>query len=446
VKIAVLGGGGFRVPMVYGALLSHASRLGIDDVALYDIDASRLASIDPVLRGLERQRGVNLPFAAATDLDAALDGADFVFCAIRVGGLDGRVVDERVAVDAGVIGQETVGPGGIGFALRTIPVMLDLAERVAVRAPDAWFVNFTNPAGLVTEAIQEVLGGRAVGICDSPTALCRRVAGALGRPASSLRFDYFGLNHLGWLRGVYAGDEDLLPGLLADDEQLQSFEEGQLFGGEWLRALGMIPNEYLYFYYYAADAVGVLRSGVELRAEFLLRQQRPFYEAHWVSPEAALAGWLDTRREREQMYFAEARAAAGIAVQQEWDDIGGYEGEALAVVDAVVRNESRMLILDVANRSSLPFLDPAAVVEVPSFVGSTGVVPTAVGEVPGHARALMEAIKAVDRLTIRAARERSLDLAVQAIALHPLVPSVKIARRIVAGYASGHPELAEWSR
>ena len=173
--------------------------------------------------------------------------------------------------------------------------MVELAEAVRSRAPGAWFVSFTNPAGLVTEALQEVLGARAIGICDSPRALCRRVAGALGRSPGELWFDYFGLNHLGWLRGVYDGDRDLLLDLLADDELLESFEEGRLFGAEWLRSLGLVPNEYLYFHYFAADTVEALREGMPSRAEFLLGRQADFYAADGATPEEALADWRRTR-------------------------------------------------------------------------------------------------------------------------------------------------------
>ena len=351
-KIAVLGGGGFRVPMVYGALLERSGRLGVEEVALFDVDGPRLARIAPVLAGLERERGERLAARPTTDLDDALEGADFVFCAIRVGRLEGRVVDERVPLDEGVVGQETTGPAGLCFALRTVPVMVELAEAVAERAPHAWFVNFTNPAGLVTEAIQEVLGDRAIGICDSPAGLCRRVAEALGRDPAELWFDYFGINHLGWLRGVYDGDRDVLPELLADDERLSGFEEGRLFGGDWLRTLGMIPNEYLYFYYHAADTVAALRSGLESRAEFLVRQQAGFYRDDGRSPEDALAVWRATRREREQTYFAEARAAAGVA--RATRRAGGRRlrarGDRGRRGDR--RNECRVLILDTANRSA----------------------------------------------------------------------------------------------
>lgn len=432
------------MPLVFGALLARAERLGIDEVVLHDVDDERLARIRPVLEGIEQERGARLPLRATTSLEDAVEGADFVFCAIRVGRLEGRVVDERVPLDEGVVGQETTGPGGICFALRTVPVMLEIARTVADRAPGAWFVNFTNPAGLVTEAIQEVLGGRAIGICDTPSALCRRVAGALGRRPDELWFDYFGLNHLGWLRGVHDGGRDLLPDLLADDERLGSLEEGRLFGGEWLRSLGMIPNEYLYFYYFASDTVGALATGLESRAEFLLHQQSAFYRTDGTTPPEALAAWRATRREREESYFREARAAAGVEGHAAgWEDAGGYESEALAVVEAIALNERRMLILDTANRSSLPFLDERAVVEVPCAVGKTGAVPVAVGAVPGHARALVETIKEVERTAIRAATTGSRRLAIEALALHPLVPSVTTARRIFDAYAARQPELAE---
>src|SRR3954454_4549977 len=223
-KLTIVGGGGFRVPLVYTALLGLRDRLGIDEVVLHDVDRARLDRIAPVLSGLSIEHAIPLPFRGTTDLVAAVQGADFVLCAIRVGQLEGRVVDESVPLGLGVLGQETTGPGGICFALRTIPVMVHLAETMAEHAPNAWLINFTNPAGMVTEAVQRILGDRAIGICDSPSGLCRRVAAAVDRDPSDLWFDYFGLNHLGWLRGVHdAGGAQLLDGLLEDDERLNGF-------------------------------------------------------------------------------------------------------------------------------------------------------------------------------------------------------------------------------
>jgi 6-phospho-beta-glucosidase len=434
VKLAIVGGGGFRVPLVYGALLRRQSTLGFDEIVLHDVDASRLERIAGVLEGQAAEHGDRLPFRSTTDLDDAVDGADFVFSAIRVGQLQGRVVDESVPLSLGVLGQETTGPGGICFALRTIPIMVELAEAVRRRAPGAWLINFTNPAGMVTEALQQVLGDHVVGICDSPSGLCRRVAAALGRDPGRLWFDYFGLNHLGWLRSVRDGERDLLPELLADDERLRTFEEGQLFDAEWLRSLGMIPNEYLYYFYFAAETVEAIRRSP--RGAFLLEQQARFYAGNGDDP---LSAWRETRHDRERTYMAEARGGA----DREEEDGGGYEGEAMAVVEAIANNTRATLICNTANRSALPFLDAGAVVEVPSIVGAAGPQPVAVGPVPDHAQALVQSIKAVERATIEAALTGSPALAVKALALHPLVPSVNVAREIFEGYRERLPELQE---
>ena len=440
-KLAIIGGGGFRVPLVYGALLAKAERLRLDEVVLHDIDPRRLERIGTVLEGLAAEHGARLPFRTTTDLDDAVDGADFVFCAIRVGQLEGRVIDETVPLGHGVLGQETTGPGGICFALRTIPAMVELAEAMAARAPHAWLINFTNPAGMVTEAVQPILGGRVVGVCDSPSGLCRRVAAALGRDRDELWFDYFGLNHLGWLKGVRDRDGELLDGLLADDAALASFEEGRLFGADWLRALGMIPNEYLYYFYYAADTVDAIRESSTSRGAFLLSQQREFYARNGDDQAAALAAWRATRHDRERTYMAEARSAAGDA--RDHAEGGGYEAEAMAVLEAMALDTRAVLILNTANRSALPYLDADAVVEVPAVVGRAGPVPLATGGAPAHARALLEAMKDVERTTIEAALTGSERLAIKALALHPLVPSVTVAREIFDGYRARLPELAE---
>jgi 6-phospho-beta-glucosidase len=437
VKLAIIGGGGFRVPLIYGALLE---RRPFDDVVLHDVDAERLDRIADVLEGQAAEHGHRLPFRTTTDLDDALEGADFVFAAIRVGGLEGRTVDEGVPLSHGVLGQETTGAGGICFALRTIPIMVELAEHVARRAPGAWLVNFTNPAGMVTEALQQVLGDRAIGICDSPSALCRRVAAALGRPPEQLWFDYFGLNHLGWLKAVRDVSGDRLPELLADDGAMASLEEGRVFGAEWLRSLGMVPNEYLYYFYFADETVAAL--GDRPRGAYLLEQQAGFYATRPGSPERALAHWRATKDERDRTYMSEARNGHEGHVHDPGEP-GGYEGEAMAVVDAIAANAGAVRILNVANRSALAFLDERAVVEVPCVVGAAGARPLAVGHVPDHARALIESVKAVERVTIEAALTGSTALAIKALALHPLVPSIPAARAIFAEYRERLPALEE---
>ncbi|TLS44644.1 6-phospho-beta-glucosidase [Streptomyces montanus] len=441
-KLTILGGGGFRVPLVYGALLGDRAEGRVTDVVLHDLDAGRLSAVARVLS----EQAAGVPGApavtATTDLDEALRGADFIFSAIRVGGLEGRAADERIALAEGVLGQETVGAGGIAYGLRTVPVAVDIARRVARLAPDAWLINFTNPAGLVTEAMSRHLGHRVIGICDSPVGLGRRIARILGANPREAWIDYVGLNHLGWVRGLRVAGRDELPRLLADPDLLGSFEEGKLFGAEWLRSLGAIPNEYLHYYYFNREAVRAYQEAEKTRGAFLRDQQERFYEAMKRPDAAALATWDNTRAEREATYMSESRAAAG-AGEREADDLsGGYEKVALALMRAIARDERTTLILNVRNQGTLSVLDADAVIEVPCLVDANGAHPVAVDPLPDHATGLVCAVKAVEREVLAAAESGSRTTAVKAFALHPLVDSVNVARRLVEGYTGAHPGLA----
>ncbi|GGZ30454.1 6-phospho-beta-glucosidase [Streptomyces inusitatus] len=442
-RLTILGGGGFRLPLVYAALLGDRSDGRITRVVLHDVDAGRLAAVARVLA--DQAAGVaDAPeVTVTTDLDLALRGADFVFSAIRVGGLAGRAADESVALAEGVLGQETVGAGGIAYGLRTVPVAEDIARRTARIAPDAWVINFTNPAGLVTEAMARHLGERVIGICDSPVGLGRRVARVLGVDPERAWFDYAGLNHLGWLRGVRVAGRDELPRLLADPGLLESFEEGRLFGAEWLRSLGAIPNEYLHYYYFNRETVRAYRAAERTRGAFLHDQQARFYAEMERPQTPALATWDRTRAEREATYMAHNREAAGAGERDASDlESGGYEQVALALMRAIAHDRRTTLILNVRNRGALAALDAEAVVEVPCLVDASGAHPVAVSPLPDHATGLVCAVKAVEREVLAAAASGSRARAVAAFALHPLVDSVAVARRLVEAYTAAHPGLS----
>ena len=431
-RLVVVGGGGFRVPLVYRALVGDPT---VDELVLYDTDARRLRVVTAVLRSMPG--GQDGPaVTVAPGLDEALRGADAVFSAMRVGGTAGRVRDERLPLAQGVLGQETVGAGGVLYGLRTLPVAMDLAVRVRALAPDAWVVNFTNPAGMVTEAMARVLGPRVIGICDSPVGLVRRAARAAGADpdAPGFGYDYVGLNHLGWLRSFRAapGGPDLLPGLLADPVALGGFEEGRLFGARWLAALGSLPNEYLHAYYFRREALAAVREAAVTRGEFLDRRQSEFFAAADADPAAAYALWEAARREREETYLADSRAASGGWQRDPHDlDGGGYDRVALALMRAIARDERATLILNVPSGGTVPFLDPDAVVEVPCEVGAFGARPLAVAAPDEPQAGLMLTVKAVERAAIEAATTGSRAAALRALALHPLVDSAAAADRIL---------------
>lgn len=439
-RLTILGGGGFRVPLVLDAL---ADRHTVSEVVLYDVDEQRLAAIAAVAA----RSGSGLPVRTTADLDDALTGARFVFSAIRVGGPAARVVDEQVALELGVLGQETVGPGGIAYGLRTIPVALAVARRIAELAPEAWVINFTNPAGMITEAMQQVLGGRVVGICDSPIGLVARARRALrvpsagGDPAAGV--DYVGLNHLGWLRGLSVDGVDRLPDLLADEVALGTIEEARLMGPDWIRALGALPNEYLYYYYCTREAIAAIRDAPETRGEFLRGQQERFYADVATDPAAARQIWQRVRDERDASYMAQSRAAAGAGERDEVDvATGGYQQVALDLMTALAGGPARTMILDVRNGSTVPGLPADAVVEVPCLVGAHGITPLATTPLPGAMLGLLQQVKAVEQTTIEAARTGSATLALRAFAEHPLVDSVAVAEQLLAGYRRHLPALA----
>ncbi len=442
-KLAMIGGGGFRTPLVYAALLRDHAPGRVDRVALVDTDATRLQTMARILA----DQAAGIPDAPVvtvhTDVEEGVRGSDFVFSAIRVGGLEGRAADERIGQSHGVIGQETVGFGGISYALRTLPVAIELAHLVARVAPQAWVINFTNPAGMVTEAMSSVLGGRVIGICDSPIGLARRALSALDLPhTDAVEMEYAGLNHLGWLTALRVDGVDRLPELLAAPERLESFEEGRLFGADWLQALGALPNEYLHYYDYARDVCQADQYASSTRGRYLLGQQADFWQDAAAAPRP-LEVWHACRHEREATYMATNRESAGMGERDDADLVsGGYEDVALALMRGIAYDQKARLILNVRGDGAFAGLDPDAVVEVPCIVDAEGAHPIAGASVPDFGRGLVTTIKYVEQQTIGAALGGSRAAALRALAQHPLIDSVRIARALLDDARSTFPELS----
>jgi 6-phospho-beta-glucosidase len=451
VHVTILGGGGFRVPLIARQLA--ASGLPVSRLVLYDTDPGRVAVIAAVLGGDPATSG--LPVTAAGRLDDALRGADVIFAALRPGGLEGRVRDERAALALGVLGQETVGAGGLASAARTVPVVDALARRISKLAPQAWVISMTNPAGLVTEVMAATLGPRVIGVCDSPVGLVRRACAAagvdpgpsLGTVTDRVDADYLGINHLGWLRGLRltsAGEgagPDLLPGLLGlpgEPGRLAATEEGRLFGPDVLRSLGAIPNEYLYWYYAAGEALRDVLAAGRTRGEHVRERQLGFYAAAAAAsaasgPRDAARLWQVANEERNRSYFAELRTGERGGERDDADvAAGGYESVALALASALTSGPAARLILNVRNGATVAALPPDMVLEVPCRVGPGGPVPLPVSPPSAHQLGLMAAVRGSERDIAAAALTGAPGLALRAFTTHPLVASLEAARALAA--------------
>ncbi|SDP20151.1 6-phospho-beta-glucosidase [Nakamurella panacisegetis] len=429
-RLVILGGGGFRVPLVYRAL-TRRPELGIDEVILYDVDRHRLDVIAQVLQPVP-----GLHVHSTDSLPDALAGADIVFSAMRVGGAAGRVRDERRALERGLLGQETVGAGGLAFGLRTLPIALEAAAIQRELAPDSWLINFTNPAGLITQALSGVLGGRVIGICDSPIGLVRRACRALGVPPDEVRFDYAGINHLGWLTSLRHRGTDLLPDLIGDEARLNTTEEGRLFGSGLLRALGAVPNEYLYFYYAAREITAALSAG-RTRGEVILGQQNDFYTR--AAAGNAVALWEQARRHREESYLAEARTQ-----DRDESDLsgGGYEEVALDLAAALTTGRPAEMIVNAANGDAFHQFPESMVLETRCTVDAFGATVIPGPDLPLHQLGLVAAVRAAENAVIQAAATGDRDAAVHGFAIHPLIGSRDVASSLVDSVVADESTVA----
>jgi 6-phospho-beta-glucosidase len=435
-KVAIIGGAGVRVPLLVGGL--SRSDLRITDVALFDLDQDR----QRVIAGLAQQMAPGVRVSSDLTAESAIAGADFVITSIRVGGAAQRARDEAAAIALDVVGQETVGPAGFAMAVRTIPAMVEYGRLVARLAPRAWLINFANPVSIITQAVHQETDARLIGICDTPMEMFEDAAHALGLPATACSYDYFGLNHLGWLRDVLFEGKGELHRIWDDDAKLRSAYRSPLFEPERLRALRLLPTEYLYYYYRPGVALAHMKKAGSSRGQAVAQLTEDFFADVWRAGASAPA---DQRRlkpslsERYQQYLA-ARDGSYMTIETgenkprvkpDWAELSGYDRIALMTMRAIVHDQGAIIPLDVANFGTLPFLDNDDIVEVPCRVDRNGPRPQLVGPIPDGPRDLIERVKIYERATVKAALTGNRDELIDALALNPLVPSRDKAAQLV---------------
>lgn len=443
-KLTLIGGGGVRAPLFVLSALKRAQSLGLEELWLLDLPESRLDVIGALSFELAAQHADRpVRIRTSTDPVEALSGADYVVTTIRPGGIDGRIRDERIALDLGVLGQETTGAGGFAMALRSIPQILGYAELMRQHCPQAWLLNFTNPAGLVTQALHDVGYTRAIGICDSANGAQRAVAKFLGRPDSDVEAEVFGLNHLSFTRSAKVDGENVLPRLLASDAFLKSSAQ-RVFDPELVRHQGMWLNEYLYYFYYADEAVASLRAGVTRGEEIKALNQNlipDLLAANVLThPASALDVYFGYEHRRSASYMAKANKsgeADAVPVAEE-DDGEGYAGVALGIIVALNGGAHIRTGLNTCNNGTIAELADTDVVEVSCIVDQAGLHPVPVEPLPPLQAPLIHTIKTYERLTVEAILNRDRAKAVDALMVHPLVQSYPRAKALVSSYLEAH--------
>ena len=456
-KLTFIGAGGVRTPLVMQSVLNYQDRLPLDTVCMMDIDPERLDLMRLACKP-RLAKGAKFNIVWTTDARKAIEGSDFIVTTFRQGSLESRVIDEQVPLKYGVLGQETTGPGGFAMALRTVPVILEYVEMIKKYAPDAWLLNFTNPAGILTETITRVGGfERAVGICDNPSGMLRAAAAFLKVGVDDLFPEYYGINHLGWMRSLYLKGRDVVPEIIQTLKNADAFLEHFPFDIHEVEALGSIPNEYNYFYYYTRKSVENLLSSGQSRALQILPFNQELYASlgkirdeeddpqkiqevymHYLAQRHGTYMTLETgQKTTMESLKADEQEGKGDVKEAMDESAEGYSNVALNVIEALTI-KPKVMILNVPNRGALPGMAEDDVVETTVMIGNGVVRPFAMGSLPDADLGLMKSVKSYERLTIEAAVKDSYSLALKALTLHPLVPGYDIAKNILDDYLAQH--------
>lgn len=457
-KLTLIGGAGIRAPLVIQSALKREQKIHLDEICLMDIDEDQLELIGKICQLTVKQAGSSVKLSFTTDADAALDGANYVITTIRVGKEKSRVLDERIALAHHVLGQETTGPGGFAMAMRSIPAIRQYADLMQKICPNAWMFNFTNPAGLVTQALRDSGFEKIIGICDGANGAQHSAARYLKVAPENIRTEVFGLNHLSWSKSILVNGKDVMPQLLSDEDFLKN-SDMRVFEPSLVREIGLWMNEYLFYYHYADRAINSILAEAHTRGEEvltlnknlidLLSEINPEYypneamKAYWTYNERRGATYMNyARPDGITMEEADSSNYGGIV-----DDTAseGYAGVALGIVEAFESGENVHIAVNVPNQGAIACMRDSDVVEISCDVDQDGIHPVQIGNVPEPQELLMRTVKQYERLASEAILTRSRKKAYLALMSHPLVLSYSLGRTLVDEYLKAHKQyIGTW--
>jgi 6-phospho-beta-glucosidase len=428
-RVSILGGGSAYTPGLIEGFIRMRETVPLERLVLMDIDSRKLSVVGSMVKGMLEMEMPGTRVDLTQDRLDAIQDMDFILCQIRVGGLEARHLDESIAAEMGLVGQETTGPGGFSMALRTIPVMVEIARDIELHNPGAWLINYTNPTGLVAEAIYRVCPIKEVSICDEPMVLQEALAGFVGVSPGALFMDYFGLNHLGWARRVMLRGNDILPVLRQTMQESSGLDLDKVFGSavmadpkaqielkNTLRIFldtGLLPSPYLQYYYFTDEMIAYQTVSGKTRAQEVMELEK----AILADLEEVTAGRKEPAVKRGGRWHADMM---------------------IGLLGAIARDSRTVYIVNVPNRGSMPELPYDKIVEVPAMVDASGAHAMAVGNMPASVRGLVQTVAAYEELTVKAALQGSRKDALDALTCHPLVPSREAAKKLLDSYLRAH--------
>ncbi|MEV4392040.1 6-phospho-beta-glucosidase [Nonomuraea sp. NPDC049607] len=415
-KLAVIGGGSTYTPELIDGFARLRDELPLTEIALVDPDATRLDLVAGVSRRMLRRAGHLAEVVATADVAKGVAGADAVLFQLRVGGQAARNVDETLPLQCGCVGQETTGAGGLAKALRTVPVVLELAEQVRAHAPDAWIVDFTNPVGIVTRALLDA-GHRAIGLCNVAIGFQRRFARHLGVAPESVTLGHVGLNHLTWERSVLVDGVDVLPRLLAEHGQELADDLGLPLG--LLRRLQVVPSYYLR-YFYAHDLVVSEQRAKPSRAAEVAAMEEQLLKLY---ADPAVDTKPDLLDKRGGAYYSEA---------------------AVALIASLLGDRGDVQVVNTRNDGTLPFLRDEAVIEVPARISASGAAPLPVDPVEPLYAGLIANVSAYEELALDAALRGGADRVRNALLAHPLIGQEAVADELTGLLLAANERYLSW--
>ena len=423
-KVVTVGGGSGYTPELIDGFIRRHDELPVSEYWLVDIEAGeeKLAVVGALAQRMVKKAGIDMTVHLTTNPQEALAGADFVTTQIRVGQLAARIQDEKIPLRYGVLGQETTGPGGFMKAQRTIPVLLDLCQNMETLCPDAWLINFTNPAGIVTEAIAKYSPIKSLGICSGANSMMRDIAGAYGVEREDVYARIIGLNHLIFADRIAVTGQDFTADFIEKLAQgvgsntLKNIPDLGL-PAEFIRSLKLYPLSYLKYFYMNREMVeheiNELQHG-GTRGEQSLVIEKSLFELY---------------RDPNLCEKPAALSARGGAL---------YSDTACSIISSIYNNKREIHVVNVPNQGTTPDLPDDAVIETNAMIDSLGAHPLAYGRLPTSVRGLIQSVKAFEELTVEAAITGNRQTALLALSAHPLVPSVDIAEKILADYLAAN--------